>query len=124
MNDDVNDARSIAGNYHRAWTNKRFEDASALLAPDLKVEVPINRYPTRESFAEALAAFGSMAERVELLAEFGAGDEAMLLYDMFVPPLGTLRVAEHFTVHGGKIARLRQIHDTAPVRAAGFARDE
>ncbi len=28
--------------------------------------------------------------------------------------LGTLRVAD------GKIARLRQVHDTAPVRAAGF----
>jgi hypothetical protein len=124
MNEELNDARSIAGNYHRAWTNKRFEDAAALLAPDLQVEVPINSYPTRESFAQALTAFGGMAEHVELLAEFGDGSEAMLLYDMVVPPLGTLRVAEHFTVHGGKIARLRQIHDTAPVRAAGFARNE
>jgi len=124
MNDDVSDARSIADSYYRAWTDKRFEDAAALLAPDLKVEVPINSYPTRESFAQALAAFGGMAERVELLAEFAHGPEAMLLYDMVVPPLGTLRVAEHFTVQGGKIARLRQIHDTAPVRAAGFGRDE
>jgi len=124
MNDDVSDARSIADRYHRAWTSKRFDDAAALLAADLKVEVPINSYPTRESFAQALAAFGGMAERVELLAEFANGPEAMLLYDMVVPPLGTLRVAEHFTVHGGKIWRLRQIHDTAPVRAAGFGSGE
>jgi hypothetical protein len=50
-----------------------------------------------------------------------AGDEAMLLYDLEVEPLGTLRVAEHFTVGGGKITRIRQIHDTAAVRAAGLA---
>jgi hypothetical protein len=36
-------------------------------------------------------------------------------------PVGTLRVAEHFTVEGGKITRIRQIHDTAAVGAAGLA---
>lgn len=35
--------------------------------------------------------------------------------------LGQLCVAEHFTVARGAIARIRQIHDTAGVRAAGFA---
>jgi hypothetical protein len=36
------------------------------------------------------------------------------------PNLGTLRIAEHFTVSGGKITRIGQIHDTAALRAAGF----
>jgi hypothetical protein len=31
----------------------------------------------------------------------------MLLYDMDVDRLGTLRIAEHFTVGGGKITRIR-----------------
>ena len=44
----------------------------------------------------------------------------MLLYDMDVAGLGTLRVAEHFTVRDGKIARIRQVHDTAALRTAGF----
>ncbi len=51
-------------------------------------------------------------------------DEAMtltLLYDMHVQRLGMLRVAEHFTVEGGKITRIRQIHDTTAIRAAGLA---
>ncbi|MGH2869941.1 MAG: hypothetical protein ACRDNK_20530 [Solirubrobacteraceae bacterium] len=48
--------------------------------------------------------------------------KAMLLYDMQVEQLGQLRVVEHFTIADGKIIRLRQIHDTAPVRAAGLAR--
>jgi len=44
----------------------------------------------------------------------------MLLYDLAAGPVGTLRVAEHFTVADGKIVRIRQIHDTVPVRAAGL----
>jgi hypothetical protein len=48
------DARSIVDTYHRCWTSRRFDESIQLLAPDLAVEVPINEYPTRESFAEAL----------------------------------------------------------------------
>ncbi|MBA3807430.1 MAG: hypothetical protein H0X28_03405 [Solirubrobacterales bacterium] len=44
----------------------------------------------------------------------------MLLYDMDVDGLGEMRVAEHFTVAGDQITRIRQIHDTALLRAAGF----
>jgi hypothetical protein len=39
---------------------------------------------------------------------------------MQVRDLGDLRVAEHFTIADGMIVKLRQIHDTAPVRAAGL----
>jgi ketosteroid isomerase-like protein len=31
-----------------------------------------------------------------------------------------MRVGEHFTVDGGKIVRIRQIHDTVGLREAGF----
>ena len=60
---------------------------------------------------------------VALVSQFAEGDEAMLLYDMVVEPIGALRVAEHFTVSAGRIARIRQVHDTAPLRAAGFDAD-
>jgi ketosteroid isomerase-like protein len=115
------DTAAIVRAYHNAWTSKDFDEAAALLADDLVVEVPINDYPTPQSFAAALKNFGSMTTNVDLLAAMSTGDEAMLLYDMDVEGLGALRVAEHFTVNAGKIIRIRQIHDTAPVRAAGFA---
>ncbi len=114
------DATEIVRAYHDAWTSHDFDEAAALLSDDLVVEVPINNYPTAQSFAAALKGFGSLVNKVDLLAAMSAGDEAMLLYDMDVERLGPLRVAEHFTVGGGKIIRIRQIHDTAPVRAAGF----
>lgn len=105
--------------YCEAWTARRFDDAVALLAPSLRVEVPINSYPTTESFAEALRQFGSKITSVDMLSEMADDDEAMVLYDMNVSGIGTMRIVEHFTVDGGKIVRLRQIHDTAPIRSAG-----
>ena len=81
---------------------------------------PVNRYPTAESFGAALKGFGSLAAKVELHAAMSDGDDGMLLYDMDVPGLGTLRIAEHFTVRDGRIVRIRQIHDTAALREAGF----
>ncbi len=115
------DTLSIVRAYHRGWTSGKFEEAIRLLGPNLQVEVPINDYPTTESFAKALVGFGGMVRKVVLLAEFAKGNEAMLLYDMDVDRLGKLRIAEHFTVTDDRITRIRQIHDTAALRAAGFA---
>jgi hypothetical protein len=57
-------------------------------------------------------------DRVDLLAEVRAGDQAMLLYDMATEPLGTIRIAEHFAVRDGLIVRIRHVHDTVALRAA------
>jgi SnoaL-like domain len=107
--------------YHRAWTSKNFDEAVRLLAPNLEVEMPINDYPTIESFAEALVGFGGLVTGVELLSELGEGNEAVLLYDVVAGGLGKILIAEHFTVAGGQITRIRQIHDTSALRAARFA---
>ena len=115
------DTAEIVRTYHDAWTHKDFAAADALLAPALVVEVPVNDYPTAGSFAAALESFGSMVTSVDLLAAMTNGDEAMLLYDLDADGVGRLRVAEHFTVADGKITRIRQIHDTAAIRAAGLA---
>jgi uncharacterized protein YndB with AHSA1/START domain len=109
-------ALSTARAYHDAWSTGDFERAASLLDEDLAVEVPINEYPTKDSFADAVAGFGSMARRIDLLSEMATGDEAMLLYDMEVEGLGDLRVVEHFKIRGGRIVGIRQIHDTEPIR--------
>jgi uncharacterized protein YndB with AHSA1/START domain len=114
------DALTTARAYHDAWSGHEFERAKALLAENLHVEVPINEYPTKESFAAALAGFGAKVEHVNLLAAMGRENEAMLLYDTDIKNLGTIRIAEHFTVHAGQISRLRQIHDTTLIRQAGL----
>lgn len=113
------DALAIARRYHDGWTSGNYEQAIELLSPSLAVEAPVNSYPTAESFARALRTFGDLVSGAELLSQMSAGEEALLLYDLQVDGLGALRVAEHFTVSDGQIVRLRQIHDTAAIRAAG-----
>jgi uncharacterized protein YndB with AHSA1/START domain len=111
--------REVVSVYHAAWTSGKWREAAVLLDPNLQVEVPINEYPTARSFVEALISFGSQVQSVEVLSTLSAGGEAMMLYDLDVANLGRLRVAEHFTVTGGKIVRLRQIHDTIAFRPPG-----
>jgi hypothetical protein len=111
------DALDVARAYHAAWTRRDFDTARRYLAADLDTDVPINTYTGGDDFAAAVASFGGLAERVDLLAEFGSGEQALLLYDMHTQPFGRLRVAEHFTVEGGLIRRIRRVHDTAALRS-------
>ncbi len=112
---------SVVKAYHQAWSTRDLGNVGRYLADDLEVEVPINSYAGKIDFLEAVKRTAQHASRVDLLAELAHGDEAMLLYDMTLP-IGPLRVAEHFTIRQGKIHRVRQIHDTAALRAAGMGR--
>lgn len=120
MSESQQAATTIARRYHDAWAEGRIPDAEALLAPELSVEVPINAYPTKESFTRALEAFAGMVDRVHVISMLGDAREAVLLYDMNVSGMGTLRVAEHFTVENGRIVKLVQVHDTVGIRAMGL----
>lgn len=110
-------ALRIARTYHRAWSEERFGEAAGCLADHLAIEVPINSYATKAEFIRAVERTRTMAAEVRVLAELGDDREAFLLYDMALP-FGLMRVAEHFTVTGDHISRIRQIHDTAAIRAA------
>jgi limonene-1,2-epoxide hydrolase len=113
------DALHVVRAYHRAWTTHDFDQAARRLAETLVVEVPINNYASKGDFLAALQMTRQMTSQLDMLAEFGTAGEAMLLYDMQLP-MTDLRVAEHFTVVDGQITRIRQIHDTAALRAAGM----
>jgi len=113
------DTLAVVRGYHAGWSSGRFADAFAALSEELKIEVPINEYPTKASFTEAVSRFAGAVSTVKLLTELANDRDAMLLYDMEVRGIGSLRVAEHFTVDKGKITRIRQIHDTAALRGAG-----
>ncbi len=110
-------ALAVARSYHRAWSNGELEAAGGHLAEDLTIEVPINAYATKQDFLRAVGKTRQMTSTLDLLAEFGNEAEALLLYDLALP-FGVLRVAEHFTVSDGRITRIRQVHDTAAIRAA------
>ena len=110
-------ALAVVRNYHRAWSTGEMETAGRYLSDELTIEVPINSCPTKDAFLRAVKKTREMTSSLQLLAEFGNEGDALLLYDMTLP-FGVMRVAEHFTVTDGRITRIRQIHDTAAIRAA------
>jgi len=113
---------NVVRSYHRAWTTtKDFNAASALLAENLRTDLPVNEYADKREFMEAIRGFGNLVSSVQILSAVAGPGEAVMIYDLTMNPLGTLRIAEQFTVAEGKITFIRQVHDTATMRAAGFA---
>jgi ketosteroid isomerase-like protein len=115
------EALEVARAYHNAWTSGDVERAGRCLADTLETEVPINHYDGKAQFLEAVRGFAQLVSNVNMLAACGNEDQALLLYEMNVETIGPFRIAEHFTVEDGVIVRIRHVHDTAALRAAGFA---
>lgn len=115
--------KTIAQTYFDHWTAGRFDDAADLLAEKIGIETPINTYPHKADFVAALRGFGTLVIGVNRLVDLAEGDDVVQIYDMDVTGLGVIRVAEHFVIQSGLITRLRQIHDTAALRASGFDRE-
>jgi hypothetical protein len=112
----------VARSYHRAWTTtKDFSAASNLLAESLETDLPVNTYAGKSAFVGAIRGFGESVSSVQLLSACAGPGEAVLIYELVMDRIGPLRIAEQFTVVEGKITFIRQVHDTATMRAAGFA---
>jgi N-acetyltransferase len=108
-------ALDVARAYHDAWEDRSYETAWALLDATLTVDVPINSYASKADFIEAARWTREAATSVTRPAEFGAEQQAVLIYDMSLP-VGTLRIAECFRVENGRITAITYIHDTAALR--------
>lgn len=113
-------ALEVARDYHRAWTRGDLDTAAGYIAADLATDVPLATYADATDYLAGLARFVQLVGNVELLAELGNSDEAILLYDIHMNSLGTLRVAEHFTVTNNRITHIRHVHDTYALREAGL----
>lgn len=114
--------KAVAQAYFDHWTAGRFEAAAALLAEKIEIETPINAYPNKADFVAALSGFGTLVTGANRLVDLADGDDVVQIYDMDVSGLGVIRMTEHFVIQNGLVTRLRQIHDTAALRAAGFDR--
>lgn len=118
-----NIALNIAREYFRAWNSKNFEKAADLLSDAASFDMPINHYDRKEAFVQALEFTANAASEVNLLAEFGDDQEAILLYEFNFEPVGKFRIAEHFKIENDKIVLIRHIHDTHALRQAGFGNE-
>ncbi|MEZ0113735.1 hypothetical protein ABH920_007769 [Catenulispora sp. EB89] len=109
----------VVRRYHEAWTTtKNFDAAAQLLADSLTTDLPVSVFADKREFVEAISKFGERVSSVQLLSACAGPGEAVMVYDLVLDPLGPLRIAEQFTVVDGQITFIRQVHDTAAMRAA------
>ena len=99
------ETRGVVEAYFNAWTNKKTEEAYALLAKDLHFTGPSAEYKTAEEFRPGLNGFAALTESARVLSLLVEGDQAAMLYECKMPePGGTFRIASFFRVANGKIA--------------------
>ena len=108
--------------YNDAWIGGDMATAAGYLAEDVTFDSPNQHERSREAFLAVLARF---APRVTgpllIVSEFADDEQALLLYDLPVGPLGLVRCCDRFTIKGGKIKANQLLFDASPFQQAQAA---
>jgi SnoaL-like domain len=118
MTENSSSALYTALAYHRAWTSRDFERAMTYIAPDIVCHAPAGPVVGADAFRGFMGPFCQILTRSELIAAFGHGTAAVLIYDTDTVPVQNATAAEYLTVSHGHIIAMTIIFDRAPFDAA------
>jgi hypothetical protein len=104
----------VALAYHRAWTRGDFERAMTYISRDIHCQAPAGPVVGAEAFRGFMEPFTRKLKNSRLLAAFGDGDSALLMYGTETAQVAEAPGAEWHTVSEGKIVRMRIIFDRLP----------
>jgi hypothetical protein len=112
--------------YLEAWTNHDIATAAGYLAEDMTFDGPIMHATSAHAFVNGPGGLAGFARNVvpgslRMVAAFGDGTQALVMYEITTGALGTVLSAEHFTVADGKIRTERLVFDAGELRAARAA---
>jgi len=106
-------ALRIASAFLDAWTAGDFEKAGTYLADGFVFDGPIARYRSAREF---LAGSKGFVEKITpawtKVSAFGDDHEALLLYDLHLRTGAAMRIADRYTIGGGKIETETILWDT------------
>jgi ketosteroid isomerase-like protein len=117
-NERADTGLQVALAYYQAWTSGDFEEAMTFISPDIHCESPAGPVVGAEAFRGFMGPFVRIMKNAQLLAAFGEGDTALLMYDTETIPVAEAPGAELHTVSDGKIVRMRIIFDRLPFEHA------
>jgi SnoaL-like protein len=103
----------IALAYLEAFGRQDLTTAARYVADDITFESPRVTLTGAEPYLAAVGEFAQAVAAVEIIAAFGEGEKAMVLYDMKTGPFGTIRAANYFVVRAGRITSDVLVFDTA-----------
>jgi hypothetical protein len=104
--------------YYQAWTGHDLDRAMGYIADDIVCDAPAGRLEGAAAYRAFMEPFVQILRGSKLIAAFGDGQTAMVMYDTETVPVPSAPAAECVTVTGGKIIYSRFIFDRAPFDAA------
>lgn len=117
-NERTDAALQVALAYHRAWAGGDFETAMTYVSPDLVCQAPAGTLVGATAFRAFMGPFVATMRSSRLLAAFGDGDTALLMYDAETVLVAEAPGAEWHTVADGRIVSMRIIFDRLPFEEA------
>lgn len=106
-------ALDVATAFLNAWAGQDLAAAGRYLADDFTFDGPLAHYRSAQEFLTGSQAFAAkLSGAWSTLAAFGDEREALLLYDLQLRSGAAMRVADHYTVEGGKILSEQILWDT------------
>lgn len=106
----------VAIAFLEAWSSGNTEALAGYVTDDIVFESPRVRLTGSEAVLEAIGQFAQAVTSIKVIAAYGDGERAVVMYDMETGPFGTIRAADHFVVENGKIKSDDLVFDTYELR--------
>ena len=110
-------ALDIAAAFLDAWAGQDFETAGGYLAEGFTFDGPVAHYRSAREFLTGSRGFAArLTGTWSSVAAFGDQRQALLLYDLHLADGPAMRIADYYTVAGGKIQAEQILWDTGGQR--------
>lgn len=105
----------LATQYYQAMEDKNLYEIENLLHSEVSMIGPLAVLNGKEAVLNSVKHFLAFFTKLTIRAKFGAGDQAMLAYDLDCPaPFGIVRGAVLLTFKDGLIVRYELFYDARP----------
>jgi hypothetical protein len=106
---------AIAKAFYTAMSEKKVSEMEKYLHPDVQFNAPLAKLEGKEAYLEALKEFTAFFKTLTIREKFGAGDQAMVVYDLECPvPIGKFSSAALMTLSKGLITKIELFYDARP----------
>ena len=109
---------SECASYLDAWSRKDIDGIAVHLHPDVHFKGPMQELNGREAVLASSKRMFPLLDRLDVRAQFVAGDRAMFVYDFVCrDPIGVCRTAELVRFQDGLIRDIELFFDARPFEA-------
>ncbi|MEX2304844.1 MAG: nuclear transport factor 2 family protein [Waddliaceae bacterium] len=102
----------LAEEYYKLVGEKNAEEVKKFLHPSVEFFGPLAKLKGREAVLEATCNFMNMFKSLKIRAKFGAGEQAMIVYDVDIPGImEAFPGASLLTFRDGQVVRIELFYD-------------